>query len=360
MGESYADHGKWQALFEYASTMGDLLDMDILGCPAYDGMHAAARAMRMASRASGRKEILIPKSINPDTLMVIKNYLNGVPEPDLPITMVEFDTATGLLDLDDLKGKITDKTAAVFIENPTYLGNLEIQAAQIGEIAKAAGAEFIVYVDPITCGVVAPPAQYGATFACGEGHPLGMHMQCGGGQTGFIATHDNMKYISEFTELMFGLTETVKEGEYGFGEVLFDRTSYGSREKGKEFTGTTTGLWAVTSGVYLSLMGPKGMQEVGQTIMQNSQYAAKKIGALRGVEIQFNTPFFKEFVVNFDKTGKTVAEINKKLLEYKIFGGKDISGEFSEFGHSALYCVTEIMTKEDIDKLVYALEGATK
>ncbi len=140
----------------------------------------------------------------------------------------------------------------------------------------SAGAEFIVYVDPISCGVVAPPAQYGATFACGEGHPLGMHMQCGGGQTGFIATHDEMKYISEFTELMFGLTETVKEGEYGFGEVLFDRTSYGSREKGKEFTGTTTGLWAITSGVYLSLMGPKGMQEVGQTIMQNAQYAAKK------------------------------------------------------------------------------------
>lgn len=86
----------------------------------------------------------------------------------------------------------------------------------------------------------------------------------------------------------------------------------------------------------------------------------KKIGALTGVEIQFNTPFFKEFVVNFDKTGKAVAEINKKLLEYKIFGGKDISGEFPEFGQSALYCVTEIMTKEDIDKLVYALEGVTK
>ncbi len=136
VGESYADHGKWQALFEYASTMGELLDMDILGCPTYDGMHAAARAMRMASRASGRKDILIPKSINPDTLMVIKNYLNGVPAPDLPITMVEFDVTTGLLDLEDLKAKITDKTAAVFIENPTYLGNLEIQAVKIGQIAK--------------------------------------------------------------------------------------------------------------------------------------------------------------------------------------------------------------------------------
>lgn len=360
VGESYADHGKWQALFEYASLMGELLDMDILSCPVYDGMHAAARAMRMASRASGRKEILIPESVNPGTLMVVKNYLNGISEPALPITMVKFDTTTGLLDLEDLKAKVSGKTAAVFIENPTYLGNLEVQAAEIGQIARAAGAEFVVYVDPISCGVIAPPAQYGATFACGEGHPLGIHMQCGGGQTGFIATPDDMKYISEFTDLMFGLTETVKEGEYGFGEVLFDRTSYGSREKGKEFTGTTTGLWAITAGVYLALMGPKGMQEVGRTIMQNAQYAARKIGALKGVEIQFKTPFFKEFVVNFDKTGKTVAEINRELLAYKIFGGKDISGEFSELGQSALYCVTEIMTKEDIDKLVYALEGVIR
>ena len=104
-------------------------------------------------------------------------------------------------------------------------------------------------------------------------------------------------------------------------------------------------------------MGPKGMEEVGRTIMQNAQYAAKKIGQLKGVEISFKTPFFKEFVVNFDKTGKTVADINKALLGFKIFGGKDISAEFPELGQSALYCVTEIMKKEDIDKLVYAIEG---
>ena len=360
VGESYADHGKWQALFEYASLMGELLDMDILSCPTYDGFHAAGRALRMASRASGRKEVLIPGSANPEMMMAVRNYLNGVPEPDLPITLVAFDKKTGLLDLADLKAKISDKTAAVFIENPTYLGNLDVQAAEIGRIAKAAGAEFVVYTDPISCGVIAPPAQYGATLACGDAHTLGIHMQCGGGQTGFVATPDDMRYITEFTDLMFGLTETVTDGEYGFGEVLFDRTSYGSREKGKEFTGTTTGLWAITAGVYLSLMGPKGMQEVGQTIMQNAQYAAKKIGALKGVEIKFDTPFFKEFVVNFDQTGKTVAEINRELLAYKIFGGKDISAEFPELGQSAVFCVTEIMTKEDIDKLVYALEGATR
>ena len=65
---------------------------------------------------------------------------------------------------------------------------------------------------------------------------------------------------------------------------------------------------------------------------------------------------FKEFVLNFDKTNKTVAQINKSLLENKIFGGKDLSKDFPELGQSSLYCVTETKTKEDIDTLVSALE----
>lgn len=360
VGESYADHGKWQALFEYASLMGELLDMDILSCPTYDGFHAAARSIRMSTRVTGRKQVLIPKSMHPDMKLVVTNYCRGIGEPQVAITEVDFDPKTGLLDLNDLKAKISDKFTAVFIENPNFFGVIETQAEEIGKIAKGVGADFIVWTDPISLGVMAPPAQYGATMACGDFHNLGIHMQAGGGQGGFVASHDDMKYISEFTDLMFGLTETVKEGEWGFGEVLFDRTSYGSREKGKEFTGTTTGLWAVTAAVYLTLMGPKGMQEIGQTIMQKAQYAAKKIAELKGVDLVFSSPFFKEFVVNFDKTGKTVAEINKALLEYKVFGGKDISGDFPQFGQSALYCVTEVKTKEDIDKLVYALEGVTK
>ena len=360
VGEAYADHGKWQALFEYASLMGELLDMDVLSCPVYDGQQAAATGLRMASRATGRKEVLLPQSLSPETLMVIRNYVKGVPDPQVEIELVEFDAETGLLKLADLRSKISSRTAGVLIENPSYLGFLETEAETIGAIAREHGAEFLVYTDPISLGVIAPPAQYGATFACGDVHSLGIHMQCGGGQGGFIATPDDMRLIAEFKDLMFGLTETIVEGEYGFGEVLFDRTSYGSREKGKEFTGTTTGLWAITAGVYLALMGPKGMEEVGQTIMQKSQYAAKRISTISGVQRSFPTPFFKEFVVNFDGTGKSVQEINKGLLNHKIFGGKDISSEFPELGQCALYCVTEIMTKEDIDQLVDALQEVVR
>ncbi|MDL2253915.1 aminomethyl-transferring glycine dehydrogenase, partial [Ruminococcaceae bacterium OttesenSCG-928-I18] len=104
--------------------------------------------------------------------------------------------------------------------------------------------------------------------------------------------------------------------------------------------------------------GPQGMEEVGTTILQRNQYAQKKIAGIPGVKLQFNSPCFKEFVVNFDGTGKTVAEINKKLLDNKIFGGKDLSAEFPEFGQSAQFCVTEVHTKDDIDKLVSNLVAA--
>jgi len=351
VGESYADHGKWQALFEYCSLMGELLDMDVLSCPLYDGAQAAATSVRMAARINGRREILIPQTMNPETHQVLVNYC----KPDLSLAEIGFDPGTGQMDLDQLSQEISSQTAAVLIENPSYLGFLEPAAAEIGNIAHDHGAEFIVFTDPICLGVVAPPAQYGANIVCGDFQPLGMHLQAGGGQGGFIATRDDMKYVSEFKDLMFGITETIQEGEYGFGEVLFDRTSYGSRERGKEYTGTTTGLWAITAAVYLSLMGPRGMEETGRTIMQMSQYAAKQLGKISGIRLAFRSPFFKEFVINFDQSKKTVVEVNRLLLEHNIFGGKDLSRDFPELGQSSLYCVTETKTKEDIDRLTSVL-----
>jgi glycine cleavage system P protein (glycine dehydrogenase) subunit 1 len=355
-GEFYADHGKWQALFEFCSLMAELLDMDIVSGFLYDGAQAIATSLRMASRINARDEALVPRTLDPQTIAILKNYMKGVGCTQVAIRMMDFDRNTGLIDLDDLKSKISPNTAAVLVENPGYLGQFETHAKLIGEIARENGAEFIVSTDPICLGVVAPPSQYGATIVCGDYHPLGMHMQCGGGQGGFIATNDDMKYISEYKDKMYGITETIEEGEFGFAHVLFNRTSFGSREKAKEYTGTSNALWAITSAVYLSLMGPKGMEEIGRTIMQKSQYAAKKLSQLEGVELRFNAPFFKEFLINFDRTGMTVKHINKALLKNRIFGGKDVSGEFPELGQSSLICVTETTTKEDIDKFVFFLQ----
>ena len=138
--------------------------------------------------------------------------------------------------------------------------------------------------------------------------------------------------------------------------MAYDRTSFGVREKGKEFVGTAAALWGITAAVYLSLMGPNGMQELGRHILQKSQYTMKKLSEIKGVKApRFQSSHFKEFVVDFNGTGKTVKEINASLRDRDIFGGKDLASEFPELGNCGLYCVTEMHTQEDIDCLIEAL-----
>jgi glycine dehydrogenase subunit 1 len=209
-------------------------------------------------------------------------------------------------------------------------------------------------------GVLAPPAHYGADIVCGDIQPLGMHMQFGGGHAGFIATRDEERYVMQYPSRLFGIAPTAVEGEYGFGDVAYERTSFALREEGKEWAGTAAALWGITAGVYLALMGPQGMTEIGQGIMQRSRYAAMQIGKINGVQCPlFQSVHFKEFVVRFAPE-RPVAEINKALLAQGILGGQDLAHEFPQLGNSALYCVTEVHTRQDIDRLVNALEEAVR
>lgn len=352
-GEPYNDHGRFQTLFEYESLLAELLDMDVVNVPTFDWPQAAATSLRMASRMTRRSEALVVGTISSERLLIMKNYC----DPGVKITLIDYDKETGKMDLKDLKKKISDNTAAVYFENPSYLGFIEDQGVEITKIAHDAGAISVVGVDPSSLGVLAPPTTYGADIICGDLQPLGMHMNYGGGQSGFISTRDEEKFVMEFPSRLFGVAPTIKEGEYGFGDIAYERTSFGNlREKAKEYVGTQTALLGITAGVYLSLMGPNGMFELGQNIMQKSLYAIEELSKVKGVKgSRFNNIGFKEFVVDFNDTGKTVEEINKRLLDKGIFGGKDLSVEFPGLGQSALYCVTEVHLKEDIDTLVNAI-----
>jgi glycine dehydrogenase subunit 1 len=356
-GEPYDDHGRFQALFEYQSMMGELLNMDVVNVPTYDGFQAAATALRMASRITGRRRVLVSRSINPDKLSKIHDYL----KPAMAIELVPFNIESGLLELTNLEINLSAEIAAVYFENPSYLGIIETQGDRISELAHECGALCVVGVDPISLGVINPPIEYGADIVCGDIQPLGMHMQYGGGQAGFIATRDEESFVMEYPSRLFGVALTIVKGEYGFGDVAYERTSFAKREGGKEWVGTASALWGITAGVYLALMGPQGMFEIGESIMQRSRYAMQKIGQIPGVRVLFSgSHHFKEFVVNFDGSGKSVGEVNQPLLGRGVFGGKDLSGEFPELGESALYCVTEVHSQADIDRLVETLKEVTK
>lgn len=351
VGEAYTDHGKFQALFESSSMLADLTGFEACNTPTYDWANAIAIAARMASRANGKKEFLVAGNMDPDRLLVVRNYC----KPDITVETIAYDKETGCMDLEDLKAKISDKTSCVYFENPVYVGALEVNAPEICKIAKEAGAYSMVGVDPTSLGIMEAPAAYGADFAVGDLQPLGLHMSYGGGLGGFICTKDDKEFLGEYPSLLFGVCQTQQEGEYGFGEVYYERTSYASREKGKDFIGTTTALHGIAAAVYMALMGPQGFRELGEGILKRVAYTKAELAKIPGVKLPVSGCSYCDFMVDFSGTGKTVKEINKALLEYNIIGGKDMSGIFPEYGQSALYSVTEVHTKEDLQALFDAL-----
>lgn len=348
-GEPYEDHGRFQACFEYESMMAELLDCDVVNVPNYDGSQAAGTSLRMATRVTKRDEVLVTAALNPDVLQAVRTYL----DPDVALTLVDYDRRTGRVDLADLEKKLSHKAAAVLVMNPNFFGIVEEEAEEAARMAHGAGALFLVYAEPSLLGVMKPPFQYGADIACGDIQGLGIHMNYGGGVAGYIASEDRPEIVREYPSRLFGLAPTT-HGEWGFGDVMWERTSFANRDHAKEFVGTHAALWSIAAAVYLASMGPEGMRELGQTILQRSLLARKRLASVPGLTVcpLSGTPF-AEFVVRFE--GRSVAEVNEALLARGILGGYDLGAKFPELGQCALLCVTERTTEEDIDGLTAAL-----
>ena len=360
-GSYQSDHGRNQAWFEFSSQLGALLNLDVVQLPVYSWGCANGHAVRMAQRITGRNKVLVSQLSDPERLSVLRTYCQPTAmESHIEVVMVDVHSTNGRMDLDDLKSKLGDGVAAVYFENPAYLGTIESEAAEIARLARAAGAETIVGIDPVSLGVITAPGDYGADIVTGPVQPLGVHMQCGGGVGGFIASRDEAKYVLEYNGFLVSIAETLKEGEMGFGLACPHQNSYGSREDGKDWTGNSTYLWAIAGAVYMSLLGPEGFRELGTLIVSRARYAAKLLSEVPGIKIVWPDTTFKEFVVNFDDTGRTVADVNDALRARGIFGGKDISDEENGLGQSALYCVTEVHTAADIRALVHTLKEVLK
>lgn len=355
-GSPESDHGRNQAWFEFCSQLGELLEMDLVGMPVYSWGCAAGHAIRMAARLTGRSRLVIAGHVAPERLSVIGTYCaSASPGRDISIEHVAADPATGRIDPAHLATRLEGDVAAVYCENPNYHGLFETALEDIAASARKIGAETIVGVDPLTLGVIQPPSRYGADIVVGSIQPLGVHMHGGGGVGGFIASRDEERYAREYPTFLVSIAPTVVQGEFGFGLSLFHQTSYGMREEGKDWTGNSTYLWTIAAAAYMALLGPEGFAALGRRILANSHRAAVSLAAIKGVTVPQPRGFFKEFPVDFTATGKTVAEINRQLLHYNIFGGIDLSTEDPQGRQLALYCVTEIHTNDDIDRLTGSL-----
>lgn len=332
--------------------------MEAANSSMYDWASAVGEAARMAARVTKRTEVLVPKIIHPERDATLQTYA----EPArIEVKHVGYDEKTGQLDLEDLKTKISGETAAVYVENPSYLGFIETEANAAAQIAHDKGALFIAGVDPLSLGVLRPPSDYGADIVIGEGQPLGNAMSFGGPLLGILACRDNMELVRQMPGRTIGITTTLDGSSKGFCMALQTREQHIRREKATSNICTNEALCAVAAAVYLALLGPQGLKELGEACLIKARYAMKQLAQVEGVKAPFfDSPHFKEFTVNFDKTRRSVQSVNEDLLYYGVHGGKNIAKEFPALGETALYCVTEVHSKHDIDRLVIALKDVLK
>jgi glycine dehydrogenase subunit 1 len=347
-----ASQGMLMALFEYQSLVAELLEIDVVNASMYDWATALGEAGRMCKRLTGRSEVVIPRFTSPDRRAVLQTYIDPIGMRTVEVAQSRED---GRIVLENLKEKVSSDTAAVYLENPSYLGYLETEVDAVAEISHDAGAVFIVGVDPTSLGILRPPGDYEADIVVGEGQPFGNPVNFGGPLLGILACKNDIKMIRAMPGRIIGMTTTLDEMQRAFVMSLQTREQHIRRGEANSNICTNNALCALASAVYLSLLGKSGIRELSEHILAKTKYAIKKFSSIDRIEVPlFKAPHFKEFTVRF-RRGQA-DDVLRKLLEHKICGGKSLAPEFPELGESVLVCVTELHSKQQIDNYVDTLD----
>lgn len=346
------NQGLLQILFEYQSMLSELLDMEVVNSSMYDWASSLGEAARMANRITGRRELLVPRFIHPERLAVLNAYTHPV---GIKVVPVEQSPSDGQIDVDDLKAKVSPNTAGLYIENPSYLGFLQRSPTDLAEITHDAGGLFIVGVDPTSLGIVEPPGAYGADVVVGEGQPLGCYVNYGGPLLGIFACRGETKMIRQVPGRLVGVTTTREGNERGYCLVLQTREQHIRRERATSNICTNEALTAVRAAAYMALMGRAGFRRLGEYVLAICHYAMRRLSEISGLHVPiFQAPHFKEFTVNYARV--TTDTVNRLLYQRGIMGGKPLIRDFPTLGHAALYCVSELHTRRDVDTLAEHLE----
>ncbi len=336
--------GTLQSIFEYQSLMAALLQMDAANASHYDGATALAEGAIMALTSTrNRRKIVVAPSVHPQYRAVLRSYTQG-----LGVTIVgDEDPNTSV---EEIAALVDDKTACFIAQSPDFLGTLH-DLKPIADKVHAAGALFLMATNPIALALFQTPGQVGADIAVAEGQPLGIPLSYGGPYLGIFSCTE--KLLRKMPGRLVGAT-TDLNGELGYVLTLQTREQHIRREKATSNICTNQGLMALAATVYTSLLGKTGLRKVAEICYQRAHYAAAEISKLDGFEVVTNGPFFHEFVV---RCPRPVAEIALALEFASIVGGYDLAQDYPHLGHAMLVCVTEMNTKEDIDRLVAALKG---
>ena len=323
--------GVLQSIFEYQTMICELTGMDVSNASVYDGATAAAEAAAMC-RDRKRTVTLISGAAHPDTIATVRTYCYGTGH-ELRVVPCK----DGMTDPDALREMLTPDVASFYVQQPNFFGQFE-DGEGLGQAVHAAGALYIMGCNPIALGIMKTPRDCGADIAVGEAQPLGLPLSDGGPYLGYMAS--TSKLMRKLPGRIVGETVDAK-GERAYVLSLQAREQHIRREKASSNICSNEALCALTAGLYLSVMGPKGLAEAARQSMSKAHYLAGKLCSLPGVSLKYQGPYFHEFVTVLPKA----EEVLSALQENGILGGLPIEG-------GVLWCATEKVSRAQLDKAV--------
>ena len=333
--------GTLTAIFEFQTMICQLTGMDVANASMYDGSTAVPEAVFMAVRSTGRKRVLIARSVHPEYREVLRTYAR---HQGMPVEEFGYLPEAGTIDLEDLDRKIDDLTAAVVVQSPNFFGIVDhVKAA--ADLAHRRGALLIVvFTEAVSLALLEPPAD--ADIVAGELQSFAISPSYGGPFAGIIATRE--KLMRQMPGRLVGQT-TDSRGNRAFCLTLSTREQHIRREKATSNICTNQALIALLATVFMSVYGKVGLRELAEQNLAKAQYLAS------GLDRRFDAPFFNEFVVQC--RGRSPEAVNAGLLEKKVIGGLPLGRFYPELGNCLLLCATEMSKRAGMDLVKEALQA---
>ena len=336
--------GMLQAIYEYQTMICNLTGMDVANASMYDGASALAESCIMAANITKRKEILISSAVHPDYREVVKTYCKAH-----GFSLVEIELENGVTSVNKLKAKLTDSTAAFLVQSPNFFGCIEnLESMEV--VVHTRGALLnVCFSEAVSLGVLKNPGSFGADIVVGEGQSLGNPVNFGGPHLGIMAT--KQMYVRHLPGRIVGGTVD-KGGNKGYILNLQTREQHIKRERATSNICSNEALCALSATVYLAALGKNGFRQVSEMCLQKAHYLAGSFSKA-GVEIKFKNDFYNEFVVKVND----VKRVDSELLNEGMIGGLELGKYYTSFNDCLLFCVTELNTREEMDRLVEVVKG---
>jgi len=349
--QAEASQGTLQLLYEYQTMMASLTGMEISNASLYDGASALAEAVLMAVRANRRsksKRVLIPSTVHPVYRKVVRTI---VTHQGIEVVEVPYCTACGNVVPDSLAQYSEGDYAALVVPQPNFFGVLE-EVDQLTDWAHTNGTLVIGLINPIAAAILAPPGEWGETgadIACGEGQPLGIPLSSGGPYFGFLCCRESL--VRQMPGRIVGRTVDL-DGKPGFTLTLQAREQHIRRSKATSNICTNQGLMTTAATLYLSLLGPEGLERVASACHDNTRRLLEKVVAIEGVEPLFDGEFFHEVVLRVDLPADRLLE---RLAGHQLLAGHSLTEDYPELGEAFLLCCTETKTEADLERFAALL-----